>query len=210
MRPAVLVIGDAGQQALAVVVQPLLAAQCLQLGINGVMQRKQVLDVVGGVLQLRLREWTAHPVRACFALGQRHAGDFRDQLLVAHAATNAGQRGADLCVEQRSRQHAAGPLEGNQVFAGAVHHLGDRFIGQPRRQCLGHAGNQRIDQQDVLPDRHLHQGQLRPEGAFTDEFGVQADAGRTLLEVRIQLGGGGDPGCHGSGPTTRVCSGRGE
>ncbi|KAG1435126.1 hypothetical protein G6F57_021267 [Rhizopus arrhizus] len=68
----------------------------------------------------------------------------------------------------------------------------------------------RVDQQDVLPDGHLHQRQLRPEGAFTDEFGVEADAARTLLEVRIQLGGGGDPGCHGSGPTTRVCSGRGE
>ncbi|KAG1254320.1 hypothetical protein G6F65_017089 [Rhizopus arrhizus] len=174
------------------------------------MQGKQVLYIVGGVLQLRLRKWAAHPVRAGFALGQGHASDFRHQLLVTHATTYAGQRGTDLGVEQRARQHAAGPLERDQVFAGAVHHLGDRFIGQPRCQRFGHAGNQRVDQQDVLPDGHLHQRQLRPEGAFTDEFGVEADAARTLLEVRIQLGGGGDPGCHGSGPTTRVCSGRGE
>lgn len=53
MRPAILIIGDTGQQALAIVMQPLLAPQRLQPGIDRVMQGEQVLDIVGGILQLR-------------------------------------------------------------------------------------------------------------------------------------------------------------
>lgn len=106
---------DTGEQALGIVLQPLAAAQFLQACLDGVVDLEQVLHVVGGVLQLRLREWAAHPVRAGFALGQGDAGDCRDQFLVTHAAADAGQRRTDLGIEQRARQHAAGDLEGNQV-----------------------------------------------------------------------------------------------
>jgi hypothetical protein len=44
----------------------------------------------------------------------------------------------------------------------------------------------------------LHQGQLRPVGAFADELGIQAHAGGATGETRGEVGGVGNPVVHGA------------
>jgi len=211
VRPALaFVVFDRRQQAPGVVLQPLAAAEFAQPRVDRVVQREQVLHVVCGVLELRVGQRPAHPVRTGLALGQDHAGDLRDQLLVAHATADAGQRGADLGIEQWPRQGATGALECHQVLAGAVHDLEDGVVLQPRTQGLGHAGYQRVDQQDLVAHRHLHQRQLRPVGAFADEFGVQADAVGALAKAFFKFGGVSDPVSHVQSINCRVCPGRRE
>lgn len=71
-----------------------------------------------------------------------------------------------------------------------MHHLDDVGGGQPLLERRIHAGDQRVDQQDLIADGHLHQGQLRPVGAFANEFCIQADARRSrCLQAVSQLGG---------------------
>ena len=204
------VIVCAGQQAQGVVLHPCLPAQFVQALVDGLMQGEQVFDVVGGVFKLRVRQRAAHPVRTRLALGQRDAGDFGDQFLVAHAATDASQRRADLGVEQWPRQRAAGAFERDQILAGAVHDLEDGGVLQPRAQGVGHAGDQWVDQQDFIAHRHLYQRQLRPVGAFTDELGVQPDARGALQVACFQFGWVFDPVSHVYSIEGRVCPGRRE
>ncbi|MCW0425968.1 hypothetical protein NB713_003911 [Xanthomonas sacchari] len=211
VRPAfAVVVLDGAEQAFAVLEQPVAALQGLQPRLQVVVQREQMAHIVGGIFELRRRQRAAQPVRAGLALGQVHAGDLQHQLLVAHAGAEPGQAGGDLGVEQRPRQGAAGALEGDQVFAGAVHDLEDVRVAQPRRQRLRHARDQWVDQQDFVAHGHLHQRQLRPVGPFADEFGIQADAGRSLRQPFAQLGGLLDPVRHVISVDCRVCSGRRE
>src|SRR3546814_6383709 len=90
----------------------------------------------------------------------------------------------------------------DQVLAGAVHHLEHGGVGEQRPQGVGDALGEWIDQQDVVvavavAERYLHQGQLRPVGAFADEFGVQADAAGVLSDAEFQFRGVFDPVGHG-------------
>ena len=203
MRPtlAVIVCG-LRQQARCVLVEPCATLQRVELRGKVAIQRIEMQHVVGGVFQLRGRQRAPQPVRAGLALGQGDAEALLHQALVAHAATDAGECGGDLGVEQRRRHDPAGALERNQVFAGAVHDLEHARIGEQWRQRGAHAGHQRVDQQDIHPSgsrvahRQLHQRQLRPVGAFADEFGIDADAGGALSEAGLQVGGVGNPMVH--------------
>ena len=86
--------------------------------------------------------------------------------------------------------------QGHQVLAGAVHDLQHRGVGQQRAQRFVDSRRQRVDQQDFVADGHLHQGQLRPVGAFADEFGIQTHPGGRVFQVRLQGGGVIDPDGH--------------
>src|SRR5690606_33884374 len=176
---------------------PFAPAKLAEAVADLVMQRKQVAHVVGGIAQLRWRQRPAQPVRAGLALRQHHAGDLFDQALIAHPGIEARQRGCGLGIAQGIGQGTALMREGDQVLAGAVHHLEDGRIAQQPRDRLVHSLRKRVDQQDPqgVADLQcdLYQGELRPVGAFADELGVQPDPGRAELKVRVQLGRVGDP-----------------
>jgi hypothetical protein len=200
VRPALaVVVAGVGDHARAVLVEPGAPAQGVESRRHRIVQREQVAHVVRGVVQLRRRQWPAHPVRAGLALVQGDAGHVLHQPLVAGTGADAGQGRGDLGIEQRRRHRVAGAAQRHQVFAGAVHDLLDRRVQQHPAQRLGDARCQRVDQQHLrfgavpVVDGQLHQCQLRPVGAFADEFGVQPDAGAGLVEVGAELCGFGDP-----------------
>src|SRR5690606_9267716 len=123
-----------------------------------------------------------------------HAGHFGHQPLVARARGDAGDGRGHLGVEQRLGHDPAGALQRDQVLAGAVHHLGDRSVGQHAAQGPGHALGLHVEQEDGVAGGHLGEGQVRPPGAFADEFGIQPDAGGAGLEAGEQGVGPVDPG----------------
>ena len=179
-----------------------LRAEFEQARVERVVQREQMADVVGGILELRWRERPAQPVGTGLALDQRNPQHVLHQPLVADAGGDAGQRRSGLGVEQRLRHHAACMAERDQVFAGAVHYLEHGRVDEQRPQRIDNAGGERIDEQDVIvvvAQRDLHQRQLRPIGAFADELGVQADAPRASGDAVVQFRGVGDPVGHGVG-----------
>jgi hypothetical protein len=205
VRPAfALVLRGVGEHPRAVFFQPCGALQRVEAFAQRAVQCVEMAHVVGGVVQLRCRQWPAQPVGAGFALVDRDPEEVLQHALIAQPGAHAAQRGGDLGIEQRLRQCAAEILQRDQVFAGAVHDLEDAGVGQQLRQRLGHARQQGVDQQDAVVRQRiaacdLHQRQLRPVSALADELGVHADAGRCGGDEGVQRCGVGDPVRHGLG-----------
>ena len=117
--------------------------------------------------------------RRGLAPGQRHPGHRLHQLLVTHPAADAGQRRRELGVEHRRRQHPAGMLERDQVplaLCITFNTAGSASSGRGHRTSRAPA-DRPAGCPVPLPQRDLHQRELRPVGAFADEFGIQADGG---------------------------------
>lgn len=152
-------------------------------------------DVGQRIIQLLVRQRPAAPVGEARRLVDMDVFDAADQLVIGDAVAEAADHGGDLRVEDRMRNEIAAIEDDFDVLAGRMKDLQHLRIGHQLEEggeidALG----QRIDENFRRRACHLDQAELRPEGRFAQEFGVDGNEvglGQLFAGGR-QIGGGFD------------------
>ena len=96
---------------------------------------------------------------------------------VAHRVAEPDQAGRDLQVEQVARRPAAAVPAHANLFPAGVDDDHPGRVGDQFPETVQRADGQRIDDEQPLGRRHLHQAKPRVKRVFADEFGVEAERG---------------------------------
>ena len=170
------VVGRAGGEDLHLLVQPMGAVLALELDLQMLVDVDQMRHVGQRIDELLFRQRAMPPVGEARRLVELRAGDLLHQLVVGDAVAEAADHGRDLRVEDRMRDQPAEMEDDLDVLPRGMEDLDDGLVGHQREERLQvDVGRQRIDQRGHAGRRHLDQAELRPEGGFADELGVDGD-----------------------------------
>ena len=168
------------------------ASLALQLLSKRKVDIAQMGYICERIVQLLFRERSAAPVGKARGLVDMDILDTADELVVGNGIAETADHRRDLRVEDRMRNEIAAMENDFDILAGSMKHLQHRWIGhQFEEGCQVQPLGQRVHQHFGGGACHLYQTQFRPEGRFSQEFGIDRNKIRLgqLLAGRLQLGG---------------------
>ncbi len=164
---------------LPLLLEPSQAAEFHQQGVDAVADEAEIINVLGGVVQLAFGERSLPPISAGLVLLHRLAQQLQYQRAVSGRILDARQPGRKLTVKEFFRLSAGG---GHAELHLASAGVDDRFLFAvdnrlPEGQHVGYFD--RINDRQVLRRTDLDQAEFGPIAALGDELRIQRDPAAT-------------------------------
>ncbi len=155
-------------------IKPSRTPKILQFASQRITHRRQIANIIGGIIALRLAQRTPRPVGPRRPLGELHATEGLDQLRIGSLRWQAAQCGGNLGIENRLQAHRKAPGQHFLVLAAGMQYLFHPTAQKP----IQHAQIERhlhVDQDQIGGGRCLNQAQFGIISTLAHELGIQGE-----------------------------------